>query len=282
MRRRLSAAVIVLLLVAGILWWVRGRTHDAAVPTDDVIVALRVDGRFDATIERGEPLLFEVFLMGRTATASATLGSAPTPWPRLVSLRREQGAALGEPLVLGAPRAIGIVLNGGIPSVLADDDRAIARIVGRQRTYGVALGFPPELTSSLPPGRHTFRAALGEVTSSPVSVVVTEPAPDRELERLRRSASFFVRAGKYDEGKSIAATVLARQPADVAANIAIGDAWRGLGRPVEARAAYLKALDALRSGRQFHEEPEPLFARIREADAYILRLAGGTRPFSRK
>jgi len=76
--------------------------------------------------------------------------------------------------------------------------------------------------------------------------------------------------------------VLARQPDDVAANTAIGDAWHGLGRPVEARAAYLKALDAVRSGRQFYEEPEPLFARIREADAYILRLAGGTRPFSRR
>ena len=60
--------------------------------------------------------------------------------------------------------------------------------------------------------------------------------------------------------------MLARQPDDVAANTAIGDAWHGLGRPVEARAAYLKALDALRSSRQFYEEPEPLFARIREVE----------------
>ena len=170
MRRWLSAAVIVFLLMAGVLWWLRGRgrTHDAAVPTGSVIVALRADGGFEATIERGEPLLFEVFLMGRTATAAATLGSAAAPWHHLVVVRRDPDVALGKPLVLGAPRVMGVVLNGGIPSVLASDDAAIARIAGRQRTYSVALGFPPELTASLPPGRHTFTASLGGVTSSPV------------------------------------------------------------------------------------------------------------------
>ena len=67
--------------------------------------------------------------------------------------------------------------------------------------------------------------------------------------------------------------MLARQPDDDAANTAIGDAWHGLGRPVEARAAYLKALDAVRSGRQFYEEPEPLFGRIRAVE----RQLGATR-----
>jgi len=269
MRRWFLAAIVALFVLISVLWWVRGRTDDAAAPTDDVILAVRVDGGFETTIERGEPLLLEVFLQGKTDTASATLGSASTPWPRLVSLRPDQGAALNAPAVVGAPRVMGIVLNQGIPSVLADEDAAIATIAGRQRTYSVALGFPPEFTSSLPAGRQTFRAALGEVTSSPVSVIVTEPTPDRELERLRRSASFSVRAGRFEEGKSIAETVLARQPDDVAANTAIGDAWHGLGRPLEARTAYLKALDALRSGRQFSEEPEPLFARIREVEGAL-------------
>jgi tetratricopeptide (TPR) repeat protein len=262
----LSVSIVVLLLVAGVWWSVRGRQQERAVATDSLIVALRVDGGFETSLERGEPLLFEVFLQGRTDTASATLGSAATPWHRLVSLRRDREVALGEAVVLGRPRMTGIALDGGRASLLADEDAAIARIVGRHRTYSVALGFGPEVTSALPAGRQTITAAIGAVTSVPVSVIVTEPTTERELERLRRSASFSVRAGRYEAGKTIAEAVLARQADDVAAHTAVGDALKGLGRPLEARAAYLKALESLRSSRQFYEEPESLFARIRQVE----------------
>jgi hypothetical protein len=271
MRRGVSAAVV-LLVVGSVLWFVRDRKQDKGLGPEGVIVGLRVDGGSETSIERGEPLLLEVFLQGRTNTASATLGSAATPWHRLVSLRRDPDAALGDAVMLGPPRLTGIVLDSGKPS-LADEDAAIARIVGRQRTYTVALGFPPELTSTLPAGRHTIWAAIGAVRSLPVSVIVTEPTTGRELERLRRSARFSVRAGRYEAGKKIAESVLALQANDVGAHTTIGDALNGLGHPLEARAAYLKALEALRSSRQFYEEPESLFARIREVE----RELGATR-----
>jgi len=264
-RRWAAVALVALLVIAGVLWYVRGRNPDEAVETGGVMVALRVDGGFDTTIERGEPLLLEVFLQGRTDAVSATLGSAAMPWHRLVSLQRDSDVALGEPVVLGLPRVLGVVLDGGKPS-LVDEDASLARIVGRQRTYTVALGVPPELTSALPVGRRTIRATIGAVTSLPVSVMVTEPTADREVERLRRSARFSVRAGNYDTGRRVAESVLARQPDDVGAHTTIGDALNGLGRPREARAAYLKALAVIRSGRQFYEEPESLYARIREVE----------------
>jgi hypothetical protein len=269
MRRWSAVALVALLVIAGVLWYVRGRSPDEAVETGGVMVALRVDGGFDTTIERGEPLLLEVFLQGRTDAASATLGSAAMPWHRLVSLQCDSEVALGEPVVLGLPRVLGVVLDGEKPSLVADEDASLARIVGRQRTYTVALGIPPELTSALPAGRRTIRATVGAVTSLPVSVTVTEPTADREVERLRRSARFSVRAGNYDTGKRVAESVLARQPDDVGAYTTIGDALNGLGRPREARAAYLKALEVIRSGRQFYEEPESLYERIREVERQL-------------
>ena len=266
MKRWLSAAVVVLLVVGGVLWTVRGRKQHKASVTEGVIVGLRVDGGSETSIERGEPLLLEVFLQGRTDTASATLGTGATPWPRLVSLRRDPDAPLGEAVMLGPPRTMGIVLDGGKPSLLPGEDAPIATIVGRQRTYSVVLGLSPEVTSTLPTGRQTIRASVGAVTSVPVSVIVTEPTPGRELERLRRSAKFSVRAGRYEAGQRIAEDVLAREADDVAAHTTLGDALNGLGRPREARAAYLKALEALRSSRQFYEEPESLFTRIRAVE----------------
>lgn len=266
MRRWSAVALVVVLVIAGVLWYVRGRTPDEAVDTGSVAVALRVDGAFDTSIERGEPLVLEVFLQGRTAAASATLGTAATPWHRLVALRPDADVALDEAAVLGAPRVLGIALTGQRPTLVADEDASVARIMGRQRTYAVTLGFPPELTSALPIGRLTIRATIGAVTSLPVSVMVTEPSADRELERLRRSARFSVRAGHYETGKQIAESVLSRQADDVGAHTTIGDALNGLGRPQEARAAYLRALEVIRSGRRFYEEPQQLFARIREVE----------------
>lgn len=269
MRRAVVAAVVVLLLVGAITWFMRDRTRETAAVAEGLIVALRVDGAFETTIERGEPLLLEVFLQGRTDTASGTFGSAATPWPRLVTLRCDPDVALGDVSMLGAPRMTGVVLKGGKPSLLTGEDPAIARIDGRQRTYSVLLGIPSERTSTLPTGRRTITATVGGVASLPVSVTVTEPTAAREVERLRRSARFAVRAGKYEAGKRIAEDVLARQPDDVAGHTTIGDALSGLGRPVEARAAYLKALGAIRSGRQFYEEPASIVDRIRRVEGEL-------------
>ena len=229
MRRGLSLAVVVLLLVGGVLVRARPQPGQGVGPGRR---NRRHEGRWRLRDHRRarRALLLEVFLQGRTDTASATLGSAAAPWHRLVSLRRDPDVALGDAVTLGAPRMMGVALDGAKPSLLASDDAAIATIVGRQRTE-------QRCTSTLLRGHiNSAHRAPDHQSGRRFSDILTrlrdrDRAHARSRARARRrSAVLCARRAGPSGGKKIAEDVLARQPDDVSAHTAIGDALKGLGR----------------------------------------------------
>jgi hypothetical protein len=211
MRRFLAIAVgVVILSIA--LWFARAANQPSE---DSLIVSLRVNGGTETTIERGEPLSLEVFVAGRDGTADAQIGSASTPWFRLVSLRFDEGRPFpATPILLSPARRVTLGRDrDGRPGV-EDADATVARVEGRRHLFIVELGVSPTVTKDLSVGAHRIRAVLddGGATSRLVTIQVTEAAASNEARRLERASRFYLRAGQHAEGLDAAQALIKNRP----------------------------------------------------------------------
>ncbi len=245
------------------------------------LLALEVDQTTEIEVLTGTPLLFSVSLTGAGTGSPGRLGAAEKPWHAYVALELAES---GEPapwrMLRLAPRSLNFEGDAAARGA-APDERAAQAVVAPGRVHLLTLAIPPEEAVRMPPGRHALRAVVlrpdlaGEaarVVSEPVAVVVRErgadPAAQASLERRRAlaEADFYVRAERFEEAKRVAAQLIARDRADAAAHMLLGDAAAGLHRDEEARDAYLAALQLVAGKGELDEAPQALFERLSEVE----------------
>lgn len=274
----------VLALVAGVLalsivWWFM-RTAPQPSAMDGLVASLRVNGGTETAIERGEPLVLEVFVGGRDGRTDAQIGSASSPWSRLVSLRFDDGRPFpATPTVLSPPRRVTLGRDrDGTPGV-EDADATIARVEGQRHLFVSELGLSPAVTRELSVGAHRIRAVLddGAATSMAVTIQVTEAAAANETRRLERASRYYLRAEQHAEARDAAQMLIENRPDDPGGRMLLGDAFQRMGDASRALEEYIRALRAFRAGRSFYEDHEPLLDRIRLVELELAR-AGKNRP----
>jgi hypothetical protein len=276
MRKFLAIAAGVVMLSI-VLWFARTARH--ATPVEGLIVSLRVNGGTETTIERGEPLLLEVFVAGHSDTADAQIGSASTPWFRLISLRSDDGRPFpAAPTILSPARRVTLGRDRDGRPAVEESDGTVARVDGRRHMFSVELGVSPTVTRDLSVGAHRIRAVLDAGgTSMPVTIQVIEPVASNEAKRLERASRYYLRTGQHVEARDAAQVLLKNRPDDPGGRILLGDALQRMGDGPRALEEYIKALRAFKAGRAFYEDHEPLLDRIRLLELELAK-AGKSRP----
>jgi tetratricopeptide (TPR) repeat protein len=278
MRMRMVLAIAVGVSILWIVWWF-ARTLRQPSSVESLVVSLRVNGGTETAIERGEPLLLEVFVAGRDATADAQIGSASTPWFRLVSLRFDDGRPFpATPTILSPARRVTLGRDRDKRPGVEEADATIARVEGRRHMFIVELGVSPTVTRELSVGAHGIRAVLdGRATSMLVTIQVTEAAASNEARRLERASRYYLRTGQHAEAREAAQVLIRNRPDDPGGRILLGDALRRMGEAPRALEEYIRALRAFKAGRSFYEDHEPLLDRIRLVELELAK-AGKSRP----
>jgi hypothetical protein len=248
------------------------------------LLALEVDQATEVEVLIGTPLLFSVSLTGAGTGSPGRLGGADKPWHAYVELElAESGEPAPWPVLALASRSLDF--EGDAAGSGAVHEGSKEAVVAAGRVHLLTLAIPPDVAVRMPAGRHSLRAVVlrpdlsGEaarIVSEPVAVVVratgTDPAEQAALERRRAMAEgdFFVRAGRFEEAQRVAAQLVARDRADAAAQMLLGDAAVGLRRDEEARSAYLAALQLVAGKAELNEVPQALFDRLSEVEQRLV------------
>jgi hypothetical protein len=288
-RRYLAIAGLTLAVAMALVAW--AAWSDRATRQDGrLALTLRVNLQSRTEIVPGAPLVFDVTLTSSPSSAGFTVGSRWRPWHELIRLEDPHGR-LSWPLTpLGLPRSLSRARQtDGRPSVTTHSS-PIARLESGRHVHVATQAAVADVTTTLRPGIYRIRAVLetpfwlrwgwrGRVTSTPVTIVVRDPATlgqraaALENERLRRTAALDLALERFDAAERAARQLVERQASDVEARLLLGDALAGLNRRREALAEYQRALTAASST---DEEPLAIYDRMQRVIATMVSMASST------
>jgi hypothetical protein len=241
-------------------------------------LTLLVNQRTQTEILPGTPLLFDVSLGSSPSSAPFDVGDRWRPWHSLVRLEQvpTEQTVPWTLVRVGPPRSIHFVRDNDGQPALTEDSSSAARLEAGRHVHTVTFAAAPNDTGRIKPGTYRVRGVVetpswmywgwkGRVASAAVAIVVRDPSSsDRreqlDAERLALAAKFFLTAGRFEEARQAAVSLVTMNPLDSRSHILLGDASAGLNRLEEALDAYQRAMALLPRS---YEEPRLLIDRIR-------------------
>jgi hypothetical protein len=285
-RRYVAIASLTLAVAIALVAW--SAWSDRATRQDGrLALTLRVNLQSRTEILPGTPLVFDIALTSSPSSAGFTVGSLWRPWHTLIHLEDPHGRLSWPLTALGQPRSLSSTRQAdGRPSVTTHSS-PIARLESGRHVHVATQAAVADVTTTLRPGVYRIRAVLetpfwlrwgwrGRVTSTPVTIVVRDPATlgqraaTLENERLRRTAALDLALERFDAAERAARQLVERKATDVDAHLLLGDALAGLNRRREALVEYQRALTAAGST---DEEPLAIYDRMQRV---IFSMAGST------
>jgi hypothetical protein len=281
--RKVIAALAVVFVLAGLGWWVWRSWFAHSKPV--LVLTLRVDRASEVAVLEGTPLFFTVFLAGSKDSSRFSIGSADHPWHERLQLELVNNEEL-LPLtwsVLGEPRSLYPRFDANGNLVTIEMYRGGEAVFDKLRHgYTAEFGMAPEEVAKIPVGHHVFRAVIvtdsrlpwrrsERFVSNPVTVAVGKQADqtpvteDLAWSRLVQTATFDLRAKKFEDARRVALQLIQQRPKDIDNHILLGDALNGLGRDQEALKSYKLALFLIGIDEKQHREPPTyVYMRIEE------------------
>ena len=250
-------------------------------------VALKVGDSSQRAVNGATPLYFSVFVSKSRGAQQARIGTAGEPWYAHLAIEplEPQRTPQFRWSLLGRPRSVYVRHDGRANLTnLAMYEGAEAVFDDVRRIYTAEFGLAPEQVVQLPAGRHAYRAVLtsdswlpwqwrGRVASAPIWLTVEGPVvsvtPASEAARLAESAGFYSRAGRFEDARRAAQSLVQASPTDSGYHMLLGDALNGLRRDNDALKEYRDALLLLAAEKHHghRDAPEYLFMRIEEVQA---------------
>jgi hypothetical protein len=277
------AGLLILAAIGAVAWrWLVTAPQDPPFA-----VALKVADSSQRAVNGATPLYFSVFVSKSRGAQQARIGTAGEPWYAHLAIEplEPQRTPQFRWSLLGRPHSVYVRHDGRANLTnLAMYEGAEAVFDDVRRIYTAEFGLAPEQVVQLPAGRHAYRAVLtsdswlpwrwrGRVASAPIWLTVEGPVvsvtPASEAARLAESAGFYSRAGRFEDARRAAQSLVQASPTDSGYHMLLGDALNGLRRDNDALKEYRDAL-LLLSAEKHHghrDAPEYLFMRIEEVQA---------------